>query len=65
MTVHNHTVPVAGLTDEQIHAVDDYLDRADRTGDVTVASIVRAIPDLEQRMDALAWRRAHRRQRSA
>ena len=52
---------MTGLTEQQIRAVDDYLDRADQPGGHAVASIVQAIPDLGQRMNALAWRRAHRR----
>lgn len=56
------------LTDHQIRAIDDYLESSAKGGghdSHAVALIVRAIPDLGQRMEALAQRRAHHRQKSA
>lgn len=53
------------LTEQQIRAVDEYLARDNEQGagqNLAVVSIVQAIPDLKQRMNALAQRRAHHSQ---
>lgn len=55
------------LTEHQIRVLDEYLahdnEQAARKSSAVV-SIVQAIPNLEQRMSALAQRRAHHRQSS-
>lgn len=55
------------LTEHQIRVLDEYLAHDNEQGareSSAVVSIVQAIPNLEQRMNALAQRRAHHRQSS-